>query len=240
MYFNWTLLQNVWVYIITTFDININLFQVNLEMEMRNWFPMDFSRQTYAEDFTDHFTNQTLIPTPSSSLSLDSNIEIDCSCSPSSLFNIPTTTSFITDPVLETNPNPNPNPSSLTLIRNSQVPTIESEDGAMARAILAVLSSSTSSSCFQNTPPISHGRRAAFTRYQASALAPIRAPICKQRSLFGRAVLFYRQLNTHEEGNMPTATQMYHVIQERRRREKLNESFQVLKALLPQLSKVSI
>lgn len=181
-------------------------------MEMRKWFPFDFSRQTYA--------NQTLIPTSSSSLSLDS-IEIDCS---SSLFDVIPASSFTTEP--------------LTLVQNSQVPRIESEDDAeMARAILAALSASpTTSSCSENRPP----GRAAFTRYRALGLGPVRAP---SRNLFGRAVLFYRELSRRRtgEGNVQTATQtqMHHVIQERRRREKLNESFKVLKALLPQLRKVS-
>ncbi|KAL0337275.1 UNVERIFIED_CONTAM: putative transcription factor [Sesamum calycinum] len=39
------------------------------------------------------------------------------------------------------------------------------------------------------------------------------------------------------QGNRPTSTQMHHMISERRRREKLNESFQVLRSLLPPGSK---
>lgn len=39
-------------------------------------------------------------------------------------------------------------------------------------------------------------------------------------------------------GRVPTATQLHHMISERKRREKLNDSFQALRSLLPPGTKV--
>ncbi|KAL0374504.1 UNVERIFIED_CONTAM: putative transcription factor [Sesamum radiatum] len=118
----------------------------------------------------------------------------------------------------------------------------------MTKAILAVLSSpsSTSSSCQQqiapNLPPISRSPTA-FRAYPSAALTPAAARSSRKHSMFKRAVSFFRNLNLRRrqelqiQGNRPTTTQLHHMISERRRREKLNESFQILRSLLPPGSK---
>lgn len=82
----------------------------------------------------------------------------------------------------------------------------------------------------------SHQILPAFTRYEA-ALSPVVAAPTRNPSLFARAISFFRNLNmrqtTHE-------FHIHHVIAERRRREKQNKSFQVLRTLLPQVSKAYI
>lgn len=85
----------------------------------------------------------------------------------------------------------------------------------------------------QDLPPIRH-HCAAFTSYRA-ALAPVAATFHKP-NLFKRAVLFFKNLQI--QGNQPAPNQMHHMIAERRRREKLNQSFKILKTLLPQVTKV--
>lgn len=102
--------------------------------------------------------------------------------------------------------------SMSTLIPDQQIPTMETG---------------------QDLAPIRH-HRAAFTSYRA-ALAPVAATLDKP-NLFKRAVLFFKNLQI--QGNQPTPNQLHHVIAERRRREKLNESFKILKTLLPQVTKV--
>lgn len=114
----------------------------------------------------------------------------------------------------------------------------------MTRAILAVLSSPStthSSPPQQSLPPVDRRGRnipTAFRRYRASSEPRI---VAQKHSKFKRAVLFYRNLNLRQEfevqGNRPSATQMHHMISERRRREKLNESFHILRSFLPPGSK---
>ncbi|KAI3443622.1 hypothetical protein Pfo_000287 [Paulownia fortunei] len=238
--------------------------QVDLEMEMKNLFPVDFSRLAMSGELPHHTDpNQP----PSSSSSSLRSLSVDSPEYSPLLFNIPTT-SFVPEPLkealigetlleetLRSVPLSAPMTTSphhqarqvLSQIRNIQFPTIESEDAAMTKAILAVLSSpstsSTSQQTAQNLPPVnpvSHNPTA-FRRYRA-ALAPV-AAIRQKHNMFKRAVLFFRNLNMrrrHElqiQGNRPTTTQLHHMISERRRREKLNESFQVLRSLLPPGSK---
>lgn len=132
-----------------------------------------------------------------------------------------------------------------SLIQNFPI-TIESADAAMTKAILAVLSSSSTSSPTQNIAPhlkISPVRQnaAPFQRYRM-ALAPVAARK-RTSNMFRRAVVFYRNLHLRRrqelaiEENRPTHAQLHHMINERKRREKLNQSFQLLRSLLPAGSK---
>ncbi|KAG8376156.1 hypothetical protein BUALT_Bualt09G0033900 [Buddleja alternifolia] len=222
--------------------------QVDLEMEMKKLFPLDFSRQAP--------TDQNQPPSSSSSslrsLSTESNEYAPL------LFNIPTT-SFIQEPPKETligskplldetlirsslpiTTNPHNQPvNSLNQIRNIRFPTIECEDAAMTKAILAVLSSPSTSSSSQQSQNLP--KPTAFRSYQA-ALRLVSATT-RKHNMFKRSVLFFRNLNMRRrqelqiQGNRPTTTQLHHMISERRRREKLNESFQILRSLLPPGSK---
>ncbi|KAL0410479.1 UNVERIFIED_CONTAM: putative transcription factor [Sesamum latifolium] len=243
--------------------------QVDLKIEMKNLFPDDFSRPAMStEQPPPNDPNQP----PSSSSSSLRSLSVDSTEYSPLLFNIPTS-SFIQEPSKEAlnigqtvlaetlrslpmsapliTPSPDHHQAAiqaLSQIRNVQFPSIESEDSAMTKAILAVLSSpsSTSSSCHQqiapNLPPISRSPTA-FRAYPSAALTPVAARSSRKHSMFKRAVVFFRNLNLRRrqelqiQGNRPTTTQLHHMISERRRREKLNESFQILRSLLPPGSK---
>ncbi|KZV21610.1 hypothetical protein F511_17635 [Dorcoceras hygrometricum] len=125
--------------------------------------------------------------------------------------------------------------------------TIEIADSAMTKAILAVLSSSSTSSSTQNIAPnltISPASQNAtpFQRYRM-ALAPGVAARNRKSGMFRKALVFYRHLHLRRrqdlaiQENSPTPAQLHHMINERKRREKLNESFQLLRSLLPLGSK---
>nr|BCK60964.1 basic helix-loop-helix transcription factor 2 [Scoparia dulcis] len=239
-------------------------------MEMRNWFPLDFSRQAGDQLMPIQPSDQNQPPSSSSS-SLRS-LSVDSPEYSPLLFNIPTTsTSFIPEPAKEsiieeaflqetlirssstvpmsTTTTTTPHQEaihSLSQIRAGQLPTIESEDAAMTKAILAVLSSpatTSSSVSHQNFPPISHSNKPTAFRSYRAALAPIPQASSRKHNMFRRALGFLRNLNLRRrqelqiQGNRPTSTQLHHMISERRRREKLNESFQILRSLLPPGSK---
>ncbi|KAF9680451.1 hypothetical protein SADUNF_Sadunf06G0122500 [Salix dunnii] len=128
---------------------------------------------------------------------------------------------------------------AFALERNIHLPTPESEDDVMRRAILAVLSfpSSSSSHSSPHMYPVCQGA-SAFKNY-GSAPAPTsqtRASLRRQ-SMPQRIITFYRHLNTerreHMPGGRPTSTQLHHMIAERKRREKINESFKALRSILP-------
>lgn len=241
---------------------------------MKKLFPDDFSRQAMSGDLQPHPTDPNQPPSSSSS-SLRS-LSVDSTEYSPLLFNIPSSSFIqepskealnigqtlleetlrsvpISQPTITTSPDDHQQAAiqAISQIRSVRFPTIESEDSAMTKAILAVLSSpsSTSSSSHQqiaqNLPPISRNPTA-FRGYRPAALAPVAGKSSRKHSMFKRAVLFFRNLNMrrrHElqvQGNRPTTTQLHHMISERRRREKLNESFQVLRSLLPPGSKVRI
>ncbi|KAL3535596.1 hypothetical protein ACH5RR_004057 [Cinchona calisaya] len=240
--------------------------QVNMEMEMRNLFPDDFSRPLFPPTTT---TDQQLIPqqpntdqnwaaTASSSSSLRSlSYDSPAEYSPL-LFNIPGTSFVIPEAQRQEMPHQaaaTPHQQAiraLNQMRNTQLPTIESEDAAMTQAILAVISSpsASSSSSLQQSQqnlapnyPVRGSQASAFRWYNRSAAAlapriPISARIQRQNML-KRCIAFLSTLNnsTQSQEQMQagrtTSSQLHHMISERRRREKLNESFQALRSLLP-------
>ncbi|PKI49072.1 hypothetical protein CRG98_030524 [Punica granatum] len=143
------------------------------------------------------------------------------------------------------------------LARISNFPTPGSEHEAIRRAFLAVItspSSSTSSSQQQqqqqNLPGINQQANlgdSAFRRY-SSALIPTAAQMKRsphrRDNMTKRAIAYFRNLNLMRFNRQraqasagsrptPTSTQLHHMMSERKRREKLNESLQALKALLP-------
>jgi hypothetical protein len=230
-------------------------WQLDIEKEMRSWFPEDFSQQF-------SLLRQEQNPPSSSSSSLRS-LSLDSPDSSSLLFNIPTTSHFpetlgeipiLHHQVLPTTTTTSPHQQAMQAFarsRNIQLPAPETENAAMARAILAVLSSTSSSSSSSHQPhqnlPYSHrlnSKAGAFKSYP-SALGPrtqMGANVRKQ-SMLKRSFAFFRSLNLlrlHErmQATRPTATQLHHMISERKRREKLNESFQALRSLLPPGTKV--
>lgn len=197
-------------------------------------------------------TKLKLIPSPSPnplsssssslrSLSMDSPAE----CS-SLLF----TTADI--PILQSQLQPSSMDSIFAQARNLQFPTPEALDEAMTRTILAVLSSSSSSvhQPLKRLPPSYHMnvKASAFKKY-ARVLTPttttrLNQNLSTRQSLLKRSFAFMRSLNLMRlrermpATSRPTSSQLHHVISERRRREKLNDSFQALKSLLPPGTKV--
>lgn len=138
---------------------------------------------------------------------------------------------------------------AFALERNIQLPTPESEDAVMTRAILAVLTfpSPSSSSSSHSLPHMHRVRQgaSAFNNYR-SALAPktqTRASL-HRHSMLTRVITYYRRLNIerreHMLGGRPSSTQLHHMISERKRREKINESFKALKSILPPEAKVNM
>ncbi|KAG1335406.1 putative transcription factor bHLH041 [Cocos nucifera] len=137
--------------------------------------------------------------------------------------------------------------------RDVQLPTPASDDAAITRAMLAVLSSASSPSPSpllfqsprQDQPQQSPRSRPVgpFKAYN-SALAPNlepRAAVHGQKMVKTAISMLRRIYNMRYQTLMqevrPTSNQLHHMISERRRREKLNESFHALRMLLPPGSK---
>ncbi|XP_065850200.1 putative transcription factor bHLH041 [Euphorbia lathyris] len=119
------------------------------------------------------------------------------------------------------------------LNRSIHLPDQEIEDEAITRAILAVLTSSS----MPNWPrlPQSNRRASAFKKYLAPT-APVRYNLRRQ-TMLKRSITYYTNLKIarreHTLASRPTSTQLHHMISERKRREKINESFEALRKLLP-------
>ncbi|PWA55990.1 basic helix-loop-helix (bHLH) DNA-binding family protein [Artemisia annua] len=84
----------------------------------------------------------------------------------------------------------------------------------------------------------------AFKRYGSSNLGPIKQRVPNRQNLHRRSLSFLRNLSEARaqrdqmvQTTRPTSNQLHHMIAERKRREKLNESFQTLRSLFPPGSK---
>lgn len=128
-------------------------------------------------------------------------------------------------------------------------PTPAADDAAMAQAMLTVISSSTPPSLLYQRPQrdVQAPRQRAFEAYNA-ALRPKTDPVkpgVPGQKMIKMAVSMLRRVHMMRfEARMPeqrpTSNQLHHMISERRRREKINESFHALRMLLPPGSKVHI
>ncbi|KAI3410669.1 BHLH domain-containing protein [Psidium guajava] len=129
---------------------------------------------------------------------------------------------------------------------NIQFPIVpESEHAAMTRAFLAVLtspsSSSSSSQLQQQRMNVENPGPTAFRRYSPALLPRPQIRHGPQKnSMLKRAIAYCRSMNLmriHDrlQGGIrpPSTTQLHHMMSERKRREKLNESFVALRSLLP-------
>ncbi|KAK6941367.1 Myc-type, basic helix-loop-helix (bHLH) domain [Dillenia turbinata] len=236
-----------------------NESQLNMEMEMRNWFPEDFSRPLELP----FPTNQTR---PSSSSSSLRSLSMESPESSPLLINLPNT-AFMQEPFTRGATSTTAtseqalNPTSITsinlpfleamqafqLLQNIPFATIQGTEAAMTRAILTVLSSPSISSSStqppqQELPPLTSEKASAFKSYQNN-LPPTTSQIdvnVRRQYMLKRAMHYLRIMNLirHRErmqaSNIrPITTHLQHMISERKRREKLNESFQALRALLP-------
>ncbi|XP_006357705.1 putative transcription factor bHLH041 [Solanum tuberosum] len=227
--------------------------QVNLEMGMKNLFPEYFSTRSHHQTLLTNIDQNR--PSPSSSFSLDSPGEYS-----SLLFNPPQTDAFPEQTIRPVSATAMPfhqqqpiDHQTLTQLRGSiQFPGVETEDAALTRAYLAVMTSpSSSSSSHQsreniNVPTDYHYQKAtAFRRFRPGLGRPSNVQIgtsrtIRRENMLRRSITFFRNLNMMRRQEQiqanqraPTSTQVHHMISERRRREKLNDSFQLLRSLLP-------
>ncbi|CAL5401634.1 unnamed protein product [Camellia sinensis] len=228
--------------------------QVNLQMEMMNWFPENLSQQAPPRELQ-HLIDHNR---PSSSSSSLRSLSLDSSEVSPFRLNIPSP-SYLSEPPTEapteqtlrqlsTSISPlHQALQALSQIRNPLFPTPETEEDAIRKAFLSVISSSPSSSSSslqsqQNIPPnfqVSEKATSAFNRYR-SVLGPSTSMTTRSRSqsIAKRAITFFRSLGLtraqeREQGSRPTSSQLHHMISERKRREKLNEMFEALRSLLP-------
>ncbi|XP_062218596.1 putative transcription factor bHLH041 isoform X2 [Phragmites australis] len=142
-------------------------------------------------------------------------------------------------------------------------PSAEADDAAMAQAMLAVISATSSSALLTSStttpPPGNHRacrspRRLCFTAFRpynaAFALrAPRRLPGKPGQRMIKMGISILRRMHmlrfsresttgaAMAQPPAPTSSQLNHMISERRRRERLNESFEALRGLLPPGSK---
>ncbi|KAE8666878.1 Alpha/beta-Hydrolases superfamily protein [Hibiscus syriacus] len=209
--------------------------QLNMQTELRRFFPEDFSRQL------SHVGNP--IPTdpnpnlnrPSSSssslrsLSTGSSTPIETSLQPMS------SSPLIVYPCQQAM-------QALTQMQsNIQLPILESENAVITRAILAVITSSTSTDPPQETQKSPYNiqlnpKATAFERYSPTTM--LARTSSRAQSLLKRAILFYRMFTFVKSGGQPmrrrpTGNQLQRMMSERRRRERLNEHFNALHSLLP-------
>lgn len=214
-------------------------------MEMRNLFPGDFSRQAIPIELSQPNDQNPHSSSSSSmrSLSIDSPEGTPSNFLYNVISNNASTSYNISEP-------PSFAPSSQTFMNRIRsihpFPTTTEEDAAMTHAMLAVISSSSPASSTNSHQPLQ--KASAFKSYR-SVLGPttqITSRIHRQNML-KRAIAFCRsnanltpasQEQSVQYANRPTSNQMHHMISERKRREKLNESFQALRSLLPPGSKV--
>ncbi|CAN7038739.1 unnamed protein product [Brassica rapa subsp. trilocularis] len=234
---------------------------MKVEASLRDWFPEDFSRKTSPVN-SDYLRPPPPPSSSSSSLrSLDSpqnaseysSLLFPLIPKPSTTtdaVNVPLHTLLAPVTTAETTTNMIHQQQQEPLFRNR-----EREEEVMTQAILAVLSMSSSP-----LSPQRKGKATAFKRYYCvatggggSGRAP-QPPSVRRQSMMKRAISFYNRLNINWRerfprgnatgggsdgiggsggGRGPTATQLHHMISERKRREKLNESFQALRSLLP-------
>lgn len=229
---------------------------MKIEASLRDWFPEDFSRKTSPVN-SDYLWPP---PPPSSSSSSLRSLDSPQNASEYSSLLFPltpkpsTTTDAVNVPLLA----PGTTVATTNMIHQQQQEPLfrnrEREDEVMARAILAVITASSSPSSTSSSPQ-RKGRATAFKRYYCMTSGGGGSGVRRQ-SMMRRAISYYNRLNIDRRerfvrenatdgggdgsggGRVPTATQLHHMISERKRREKLNDSFQALRSLLPPGTKV--
>ncbi|ESQ42715.1 hypothetical protein EUTSA_v10013360mg [Eutrema salsugineum] len=229
---------------------------MKIEASLREWFPEDFNRKTSPVN-SDNLRPPPHPPSSSSSSlrSLDSPQNV--SEYSSLLFPHvpkPSTTDAVNVPL-----HPLLAPVTTTtmsnMIRQQQHEPLflnrdQREEEAMTQAILAVLTASSSPPSTSSSPQ-RKGNATAFKRYYRVFSGRSPPPNVRKQSIMKRAISFYNTLNIYRRERFasknattgggdgsgsvrgPNATQLHHMISERKRREKLNESFQALRSLLP-------
>ncbi|KAF7143025.1 hypothetical protein RHSIM_Rhsim05G0018600 [Rhododendron simsii] len=216
-----------------------NNTQVNLEMEMRSWFPDDFSRQLAVPQIELPPTDQPRLELPptdqprtsSSSSSLRSLSMGSPEASPF-LFNIPSITSSLLEPPIEASSIGQvvrPLSSSTSPLHQAfiQFPSIQFPTPETTETKTTEAGTSQKPSAFK-------GFRSALGPSTMTIAAGVRKPNIQKRAITFFRSLSLMRIQGRAQGSRPmSSTQLHHMISERKRREKLNESFQALRSLLP-------
>ncbi|XP_058758258.1 putative transcription factor bHLH041 isoform X1 [Vicia villosa] len=223
----------------------LNMSQTDIQTALRNLFPEDFSRQIQQID-----QNNNNNPPSSSSSSMRSLSTAGSPEYSSLMFINPPGTSpsshNFPDHILGGVNIPPMRPVSNTLpfqlqqqpqITPTQLFPIDQQNDAIMRAIQNVLSTPPSQQNHAARPEAS-----AFGRYRNDKSPIIIGSNFRRQSLMKRSFAFFRNLNLmrlkeRNQATRPSSNQLHHMISERRRREKLNDNFQALRALLPQGTK---
>lgn len=133
--------------------------------------------------------------------------------------------------------------SGFNQYRQTWFPNQSSEDDEMTKAMLAVISSSSSSSHPPPPPPPKLNQPVGAFRLYKPSLAPRTDPkntTWHSQKMIKMAIALSKRINLIKfksqpvlQDQRPTSNQLHHMISERKRREKLNESFLALRNLLP-------
>ncbi|KAJ3686508.1 hypothetical protein LUZ61_015672 [Rhynchospora tenuis] len=232
-------------------------YPANLQMNVHQVFSENFIQESLLADLlqTPPQDQPTSVETarPSSSSSSLPSISVG-SPEDSYLINILPRSQSLTSEAMASDPLIVPAPHQQLMHaygqhRNLQFPTPASDDEAMAKAILAVITSSTTSTSSLSRVGEGVSRfTGAFKTYK-SALGPRVEPVKTggvgpQWMVKAGLTMLRRMYWLHQQPRVepevmtrPTGNQLHHMISERKRREKLNESFEALRKLLPPGSK---
>ncbi|KAH9603730.1 hypothetical protein KSS87_016038 [Heliosperma pusillum] len=242
-------------------ELGMSYIPQNLEMKMQNIFSQDFSRlqTTQLGMEVSRLIDQSSRPSSSSSPQSINNSPDEYS---QLFYTLPsTTTPYLQEarPIIQestttttmTKAQTIPTMPELNQLLDIPFPTPESTNAALTRAYLTILSSSSTNSA-QQSRVSNYGsqvrqRPSSFKSYhhhhQGLGISQMRCDLKRQTS-FKRIITYYKGINYRRiqehssvHGNRPTSTQLHHMISERRRREKINDSFQALRSLLPQGTK---
>ncbi|KAI4377796.1 hypothetical protein MLD38_015371 [Melastoma candidum] len=235
-----------------------NAPRADMEMQMMSLFPDDFLRNLPLPDIQIPAAENVNPRPSSSSSSLRSPFSID-SHSPeysSLLFNLPSTAATPAAASSSSQALLLSTPSAITPTTATTFPEqlmrTESEHAAMTSAFLAIMTSPSLSSTLNQPqqhpqpPPQQHLpqenlQSSAFARYTRARFKPGSS---RRHSMLKRAIAYCRGMNlirlhdrvqgvSSSSARPMSSTHIHHVMSERKRREKLNESYQSLKTLLP-------
>ncbi|KAJ4952454.1 hypothetical protein NE237_029286 [Protea cynaroides] len=221
--------------------------QINMEMEMRRWFPDDFYLRSQSQPRELPFAPEQNRPSSSSSSLRSPSMGSPPPENPFLVFNIPSSSNVPAESLKEAAASEQQQTMQQPYhgLSHLPFPNPQRDDAAMARAMLAVISSPSSSASSYQPQQNPRNYRGAFTTYIPPLAPKVQMKSTSQReNMLKRAISFLssvrlKRFQEQMQGTRPkpTPTQLTHMISERKRREKLNESFQALRTLLPPGSK---
>ena len=238
--------------LLLNFDLSQTFaMQADIQTALRSLFPEEFSRQSQQIDQNPPSSSSSSLRSLSTGSPEYSSLILSIpgtsqSHFPERLGGVPTV-----PPLSNTATSPHQQAiQALAQVTPTQIfPTPEIEHDALMRAILNVISQpSHQHQAQQNLPyniSVVHPETSAFKSYRSDIAPNITSQMgsnIRRQSLLKRSFAFFRSLNFMRmrgiQATRPTNTQLHHMIAERRRREKLNDNFQALRALLPPGTKV--